>query len=145
MWCILKKNACPPKPRRRRGASKDLESAAADERCTVPVGKGLHASAVFFSKKIPSKGGQASKLHKHRTRNEKTRHSCLVFSFFVRGRGFEPPRLTAHAPQACLATSYNTRASFSRICQDYPRDFPTIANIFSFFNLLRERHITFFE
>mgnify|MGYP001570000912 CR=1 len=29
---------------------------------------------------------------------------------FVRGRGIAPPRLTAHAPQACLATSYNTRA-----------------------------------
>ena len=41
---------------------------------------------------------------------EKTLHT--VSFLFVRGRGLEPPRLAAHAPQACLATSYSTRAFF---------------------------------
>ena len=31
-------------------------------------------------------------------------------SVLVRGRGLEPPHLTAHPPQGCLSTSFNTRA-----------------------------------
>ena len=31
-------------------------------------------------------------------------------NLLVLGRGIAPPRLTTHAPQACLATSYSTRA-----------------------------------
>ena len=37
------------------------------------------------------------------------------FSLLVRWRGLEPPRLTAHAPQACLSANSSTSARTGRI------------------------------
>ena len=60
-----------------------------------------------------------------------------AFVRIVRGRGLAPPRLTAHAPQACLATITTPAHYYVNI---FNRS-PTIAKIFSIFNFFRVRQI----
>ena len=63
----------------------------------------------------PAEGGNPNSLANSLAKTGETAWACLrhahalvgsqpLSSILVRGRGFEPPRLSAHAPQACLAT-----------------------------------------
>ena len=69
--------------------------------------KQVRASAPAFPNS-PAKSGQtewACLRHAHSLVSKKPLSTILV-----RGRGLEPPHLTAHPPQGCLSTSFNTRA-----------------------------------
>ena len=49
----------------------------------------------------------------------KNRHRVISVFAFVRGRGLEPPSLSAQTPQACASTSFATRALEN--LPEYPR------------------------
>lgn len=58
-------------------------------------------------------------------------------SYLVPRRGLEPPRIAPLPPQGSAFTNY---ATWALLCQCFTKDFPTIRNARSIFNLFLERH-----